>query len=245
MAATPGVCPTRRASSAYSPSDEPAIDTIGRASCCSSQGRSRARNASMPGPLQADRVEHPRRRLGHPRRRPARPRVAHDRLRDDRAELGDVEELLELSTGRCAPAGGHHRVDEMGVGEDGRQVDVVGASSQSSMRRRPSVRRLPAARRSVPAGTVPTASHRTLSPAKTGPSTQERTIRITPSSPRPAARTSCRRRSRRPSTPRPPSGSTHRAPRATSVTAAQHAHRPARVDDLDLVAADQRRAARR
>ena len=48
------------------------------------------------GALQADGVEHPARRLGHPRRRPAGARRQHDRLGDDPAEAGDVEELVEL-----------------------------------------------------------------------------------------------------------------------------------------------------
>src|SRR6185437_8622352 len=49
-AVTPAAAESRVASSAYSPTVLPAIDTTARAPRDSSQGRSRCRNASMPGP---------------------------------------------------------------------------------------------------------------------------------------------------------------------------------------------------
>ena len=47
--ATPGERPSRRASSAYSPSDARRSSTKTRTPCCTSQGSSMARNWSMPG----------------------------------------------------------------------------------------------------------------------------------------------------------------------------------------------------
>ena len=49
-AVTPDASERRPASSANSPTVPPAIDTTARAPLDSSQGRSRCRNASMPGP---------------------------------------------------------------------------------------------------------------------------------------------------------------------------------------------------
>jgi hypothetical protein len=50
IAVTPAASESRPASSAYSSTVPPAMDTTARAPLDSSQGRSRCRNASMPGP---------------------------------------------------------------------------------------------------------------------------------------------------------------------------------------------------
>ena len=77
-AATPGGRPSRRASSAYSASELPAIETTTRVPCWASHGSSVARNASRPGFWQPDGVDQAARRLDDPRRRRRRPRVEGD-----------------------------------------------------------------------------------------------------------------------------------------------------------------------
>jgi hypothetical protein len=59
MAVTPAASDSRAASSAYSPTLLPAIDTTVRAPWDSSQGRSRRRKASTPGPCRPPELSRP------------------------------------------------------------------------------------------------------------------------------------------------------------------------------------------
>ena len=160
-----------------------------------------------PGALQADRVEHPRRRLGHPRRRPAGARVAHDRLGDDRAELGDVEELLRAP----GPPPRSRSPSSPGCRGGRRPAPSTGRRPRAGSRGRLISAHLPSARRGCRPGSCrrrPSAPCRRRRPdprRRSAPSGSPRRRR------RPAAHTSYRPRCRTPSTPRPRSGSTRRA----------------------------------
>ena len=143
----------------------------------------------MPGPCRPIELSMPlgvsaMRGVGRPERG-----VEHDALGDDGADLGDVEELVELAAGGRAAGRGEHRRGQLerparsavmstsgsGRGASGRGPWVITARVISGLRSR--------ARRACPRGTVPTSSQRTRSPRKTGPSTHERSMRVTPSSP--------------------------------------------------------------
>ena len=79
-----------------------------------------------PRALQPDRVEHAARRLRHPRGGPPGPRGQHDRLGDDRADLGHVEELRQLTARAGAPGRGQDRVRQLHMGQPARQVNGHG-----------------------------------------------------------------------------------------------------------------------
>ena len=117
---SPGAPRSRWASSAYSSTVPPAIDTTARAPSLAQPGQVVLEERVDARALQADRVEHAARRLGHPRRGPPGPRLQHDRLGDDGAELGDVEELVELAAGGGTAGRGHHRVRQHQVGRAAR-----------------------------------------------------------------------------------------------------------------------------
>ena len=80
--------------------------------CSCSQGRSCSRKPSMPGPCSPIELSMPLGGLRHPRRRPPGARLEHDRLGDHGAEVGDVEELVELAAGGGAAGRGEHRVGQ-------------------------------------------------------------------------------------------------------------------------------------
>ena len=178
----------------------------------------------MPGPCRPIELSIPL-CVSHPRGRPPGALGRHDRLRDDRAELGHVEVMREF-TARPGAA---------------RRGGGWGWAARRAPAWRPQVSRhrpapgcwLPACRPAAGRGCVPaccvpacwgprrgrvpdpgapsasngivsTSPQRTESPWKTGPSTQDRTILGHPCSPRPpGAHRSCRPRSRRPWIPRP------------------------------------------
>ena len=150
--------------------------------------------------LQPDRVEHAARRLGHPRRRPSGPGPDHDRLGDDGAECGDVEELVAArvrrprSRTRSAPGSAASASQPRCVMSTISQCPSIASAPTRSARQPPDVgpahpvgRRTPARRRT--SGRTATGRRRRA----------------------PAARRSCRPRCRRPSTPRPRPGPGSRA----------------------------------
>ena len=197
MAVTPAASDSLAASSAYSSTLPPAIDTTARAPRDSSHGRSRCRKASIPGPCRPIELSIPLgvsaiRGVG----RPARGASITD--------LVTTAPILATSknwaSSRPAPA----HPDAVRIG--------LGSSTWPSLVRRstpmplppgaalgPACGRLGRARlRAAPAacgrgfqpgapsasnGIVPMSSQRTVSPRNTGPATQDRTMRVTPSSP--------------------------------------------------------------
>ena len=109
-AATPGARPTRRASSAYSPSDAAGhADHDGRRRARPARA-ARRRGSVDAGVLEADGVHQPAGRLQDPRRlgRPAA--RGGDRAGDEAAEAGQVAVRRQLAAGAAAPGGDHHRV---------------------------------------------------------------------------------------------------------------------------------------
>ena len=78
------------------------------------------------GVLEADRVEHPARRLGHARRRIADPRLERRALAADRAEPVDVDDVAVLDAVAERARGDEDRVgQDEAAAEVDRQVDVV------------------------------------------------------------------------------------------------------------------------
>ena len=122
MAVTPAVSDSRAASPAYSRMVWPAIETTTRAPRDSSQGRSRCRNASTPGPCRPTEFSSAARRLGQPRRGVAGMGFGHDRLADQRADPGHVDELGQLTARARAAGRGEHQVGQFGLAEPGPHV---------------------------------------------------------------------------------------------------------------------------
>ena len=119
----PGAPRSRRASSAYSSTLPPGDRHDGAGALLVQPGQVVLEERVDARALEPDRVEHAAGGLGHPRGRPAGPGCEHDRLGDDRAEVGDVEELAELATRGGAPGRGEHRVGQQQPAEPGGQVD--------------------------------------------------------------------------------------------------------------------------
>ena len=212
MAVTPAASDSRAASSAYSATVPPAMDTTARAPRDSSQGRSRCRNESMPGPCRPIELSIPLgvsaiRGVGRPDRGPSM------------TDLVTMAPILDTSMNWASsrpelaqPGGGQDRVGQLDVAQPGPQVSHGRAARpcrcwpprgpcRGPLPQGCPPRRLPAARPAAVAslarrvlgsqpgapnasnGIVPTSSQRTCSPRNTGPSTQERTMRVIPSLP--------------------------------------------------------------
>ena len=77
----------------------------------------------MPGPCRPTELSRPAVGLGQARGRPARPGLDHDRLGHDRADLGHVDVLGQLTAGAGAPGGGQDRVGQLDVAEPGPQIN--------------------------------------------------------------------------------------------------------------------------
>ena len=160
-APTPGLPPTRRASSPHSPSVSPEMLTTTRSRCRAYQGSSVARKPSRPAfwsPLQAST---PPRRLDQARHR--RPACGSSVTVRVTSAPTSARSTYAARSAAAAAGGGHDRRRHGEVAQPGGQV---GSSCAPRSR-----------------GTVPTSAQRTRSPRNTGPSAQARTIRATPSSP--------------------------------------------------------------
>ena len=168
-----GLPASRSATSPNSSAVLPAIETSTRAPTDASQARSFSTKASMPGPCRPIELSMPDavsaiRGVPRPERG-----ARHDRLGDEGAELGDREEAVQLlAVGRAAGCR-HHRVGQRHRPQRGRHVDHQWPPARGAPRASSGTRPMPS----------PNASQRTRSPRNTGPSTQERTIRVTPSLP--------------------------------------------------------------
>ena len=111
------------ATPAYSPAVFPAMDASTRAPTDLSHTRSLLGKVGDPRSLQADRVEHPARRLGHPGGAAAGSGIRQHRLGDEGTQLGDVEEAVQLLAVRRAARSGHQRVGQGHPGQVDAHVD--------------------------------------------------------------------------------------------------------------------------
>ena len=194
IAVTPAESDRRAASSAYSSTVPPAIETTARAPLDSSHGRSRCRNASMPGPCRPIEFSIPLgvsaiRGVGLPARAASitdlvttapiletskncassRPEPAHP----DAVRIGFGSSAWPSRARRSVAIGLRSRpcpgpAAGRGSGEPGARARDLGSQPGAP---------------NASNGIVPTSSQRTCSPRNTGPSTQERTIRVIPSVP--------------------------------------------------------------
>ena len=76
-----------------------------------------------PDVLEADRVQHAGRRFRDPRRHVAGARLERERLGDDAAQLGEVDERRELGAVAAGAAREQHRVAQRNSRQLGREVD--------------------------------------------------------------------------------------------------------------------------
>ena len=187
IAETPSALRSRWARRWYSSTLPPAIDTTARAPRSRSQARSWSMKASMPGPCSPIELSMP---LGVSAiRGVARP----DRGRSMIDLVTTAPIAVRSRNGSSSrPAAAHPDAVSTGSGSSSDPSDVLRSTAGGAadpLRAGTTVMRvisalLPA--RGAPtqsAGTVPMSAQRTRSPRNTGPSVQERTIRVSPSSP--------------------------------------------------------------